>query len=119
MAFETPGDLRGYLLGELAAVEEPDPEARYAGRSEPFGDVEGCLVLIDVTGSDVPGLYSLARPRSLAEGLGGSIGWILPARSAPDAAVVIEVMVDLAPGLVERRSPAVEVLRSAELLLDG
>ena len=105
-------------LCDRSAVQEADRELGASGGAEALGEAEGGLVLIELSGSDVPGPGRFAAGGSGAEGVGDAFGGVSADLAGADAAVVAEAAVDVVELGLHGRASLVELACLGEALFE-
>jgi len=109
----------GGVLGEAAAEEEPDRQLGAFGGAESSAETVGGLVLIELSGGNVPGPSGFGFVGSTAERVGDASGWLTAGAAAAVAAVVVEAVCDVAELGFHGRAPVVEGFGSGQSPIDA
>lgn len=106
LVFADDGLFEGAFLAvdQSAAVEVAEGELHSLGRAEAFGEAVGGVVLVELSGGDVPSLRVLAADGSVAECSGDSLGGVAADLADSGAAVVAEAGVDVGELGLHRRA---------------
>lgn len=92
---EGVSDLVGGVVGEVAAVEVAGGQSLAPAGIEAGRDAIRRLVLVELSGRDVPGPCGVSCERSTTKGVDDVLGLFSSDGSAADAAVVAEPVVDI------------------------